>query len=866
MITLKGYQRRGLDVLEAYLGDVADSRNPKGPFENRTGNTYFTVPDLPDIPYVCLRVPTGGGKTLMASHTVGIAARTYLGREQALCLWLVPSNTIRSQTLKALRTHGHPYREALEEYFDGRLRIMDMEEALYVQRSVLDGETVVIVSTLAAHRVGDTEIRKVYESSGALHHHFTGLSAQQTSLLLPGEGGVPGYSLANVFRLRNPVIIMDEAHRARTSLSFDTLARFRPSCIVEFTATPETDSDPSRGQFRSNVLYHVSVRELKDADMVKLPIRLRTHPEWKQVVADAVAMTNRLGDLARREHTATGEYLRPIALLQAQPTYRDRESVTVELVKKCLIDDCRVLEEEIAIQTGQIRDLEDEDLSSPACRIRFVITVEALREGWDCPFSYVLCTASNVQETAAVEQLLGRILRLPAARKKQIEELNCAYAYVVSPRFLEAAGQLEQGLVDGLGYETFEAGGAIQPQLETPSLFDTAPGRGILRFQVQNEPHLNTLPVGLQSSVTFDPGTSQVVLLTAIESKQLQPLRACLGSDSDRAALDSALLSLEPRDPFRIPLLGLKNRQGQLELFESDTVVQVPWNPASGDSTLNESHFSQREPGVEAGEIDATSTGQVRHHQYQTPQEIQSILVEEQENRWPIETLANWLTRQRHRPNLIPTQAGLYCAKVLQSLIDNRGFAREVLIRRRFSLARAVHRRLDELQSQHDRQAWQMLLDGCDYGRAEIDPQTLFLTVQEAHYQPDRLYQGRWQPNKHYFPRLIGHLNDEELACAQHLDNHAGVKYWLRNLVRDPRAFRLPTSTDYFYPDLICLLADNRVLAVEYKGRQYEDSRDTREKELVGKLWADRSNGKCLFLMVVGQDFSGVDELLARPR
>ena len=183
---------------------------------------------------------------LMACHALGIAANKLLHNERVVCLWLVPTNTIREQTLTALRDRKHPYRQALASRFAGPVTVLDLTEALYVQAGTMAGETCVIVSTLAALRVEETEGRKVYETNGALQHHFTGLTAEQDAVLERNDDGTRACSLANVLRLHAPIVIMDEAHNARTPLSFDTLARFRPSCIIEFTATPETTHDPAK--------------------------------------------------------------------------------------------------------------------------------------------------------------------------------------------------------------------------------------------------------------------------------------------------------------------------------------------------------------------------------------------------------------------------------------------------------------------------------------------------------------------------------------------------------------------------------------------------------------------------------------------
>ncbi len=138
MLELKEYQKRSLESLEAYLCRVV-TMGADTAFYDLTKRPYRAVPKLPGLPYICLRIPTGGGKTLMACDAVGIAAKEFLQADRAVCLWLVPSNTIRDQTLAALRNRKHPYRQMLDARFNGQVTIMDMSEALYVQRGTLAG-------------------------------------------------------------------------------------------------------------------------------------------------------------------------------------------------------------------------------------------------------------------------------------------------------------------------------------------------------------------------------------------------------------------------------------------------------------------------------------------------------------------------------------------------------------------------------------------------------------------------------------------------------------------------------------------------------------------------------------------------------
>jgi type III restriction enzyme len=161
MLELRRYQERSLDTLANYLKRSVEI-GVDNAFREATGRNHIFPPGLENRPYVCLRIPTGGGKTLMASHSIGIAAREFLQVERAVCLWLVPSNIIREQTLAALKDREHPYRQVLDARFDGNVRVLNLDEALSLKPAALSGETVVIVSTLAAPRIGDVETRKIY--------------------------------------------------------------------------------------------------------------------------------------------------------------------------------------------------------------------------------------------------------------------------------------------------------------------------------------------------------------------------------------------------------------------------------------------------------------------------------------------------------------------------------------------------------------------------------------------------------------------------------------------------------------------------------------------------------------------------------
>jgi type III restriction enzyme len=869
MLELRTYQKLSLDALESYLR-LAEEHGAKMAFLHQTQRPYRAVPQLPGLPYVCLRIPTGGGKTLMACHALGIAAKEFLQAEQSVCLWLVPSNAIREQTLAALRDRRHPYRQAVEEKCDGPVTVMDLSEALYVTRGTLTGETCIIVATLAAIRVDDTEGRKVYESAGALMDHFSGLSAAlETQLERNGDGVIPK-SLCNVLRLHRPIVIMDEAHNARTQLSFDTLARFNPSCIIEFTATPETTYKPEQGKFASNILHHVSAAQLKAEDMVKLPIKLETRSEWKEVLGEAVKTQRILEAVAVEEEKQTGEYIRPIVLLQAQPKNQTKDTLTVEVVRQSLFDDFKIPEDQIAVATGQIREIDGVDLFARDCPIRFIITVAAIKEGWDCSFAYVLCSVAEIGSARAVEQILGRVLRLPHAKRKQHAELNCAYALAASPRFIAVAQSLKDALVEN-GFERMEADAFVSGDEAQSTFFEA----GTLFFEadqiVPEKPDLTHLPTELRDRVTFDPKTSTLSITKALTEQDKAALEQCFTTPEAKEVVNTLYRAshgqpvkteakLDERGPFRVPMLAIRV-DGQLELFDESYFLDTAWRLSECEAGLTESEFSSDYISSSTGEIDVTDQGKVEvHFVDQIHRQLRLLGIEPG---WDVAGLTNWLDRQIPHTDVVRTESTLFIHRILTGLLESRSLTIDQVAGQKFRLRTAIASKIDHHRRVAAVQAYQRALFSADAEEIEVSPEVCF-DYSEDRYSPNWYYDGAYKFRKHFFP-LVGELkgDGEEYECAVFLDQLDAVKYWVRNLERRAdSSFWLQTSTDKFYPDFVALLNDGRILVVESKGEDRWSNDDSKEKRAVGDLWADRSKGQCLFVMPKGPNWAAIADAI----
>ncbi len=427
---LKRYQKTTLETLEKFLKELLKA-GLKYAFMGITEKPYYTDA-FADIPFICIKIPTGGGKTLVACHAtekiMDIALQYKMDR--GIVMWFVPSEAIKSQTLRKFKDRKDSHRHTLDEAFENGVKVFSNEEALNIRKEDINDNLCIIISSLEAFRKEKTLQKKykVYQENGALLNHFENLH-DDNNLEKDDEGTVIN-SLANVVRISSPLIVIDEGHKTTTRLSIDFIKDLNPSFIIEYTATPRSES---------NILIEVHASELKKEQMVKIPIVIESAAQWQNTVERGIEKRIELEKGAKK---IKGEYIRPIALLQAQP--RD-ENITVEKLKEFLLDR-KILAEEIAIKTSDKNDLDGVDLFSRSCKIRYIITVNALAEGWDCSFAYVLISVANLGSRIAVEQIIGRIIRMPNAKRKTDEDFNRSYVFASAQNFNEAANQIISGL------------------------------------------------------------------------------------------------------------------------------------------------------------------------------------------------------------------------------------------------------------------------------------------------------------------------------------------------------------------------------------------------------------------------------------
>ncbi len=443
---LKPYQQHVINDLALFLENIQEikdtkdafynfwSKHPRTPLFPYSGTAIEPYKNnVPRVPHICVKVPTAGGKTFIACNAIKTIFDFFNYDRPKAVVWLVPSITILDQTIKNLKDPSHPYRQKINSHFGNKVEVFD--KATLLQGSGFNATTIkeqlnVLVFSFDSLRAKNKEDRKVFQENGNLQS-FENLLGRDTDI-----------TLGSIIKYLNPLVVVDESHNAESDLSVDMLKEINPCFILDLTATPRKNS---------NIISFIDALELKKENMVKLPVIVYNHQDKTEVINSSLQLQKRLELQAIEEEKKGGKYIRPIVLFQAQPKNgkdflnEEEEKSNVQKLKEKLIE-LKIPADQIKIKTANINEIKGIDLMSKACEVRFIITINALKEGWDCPFAYILASLADKSSAVDVEQILGRVLRQPYVMKHNFPLLNLSYVLTASSKFLDTLDNIVKGL------------------------------------------------------------------------------------------------------------------------------------------------------------------------------------------------------------------------------------------------------------------------------------------------------------------------------------------------------------------------------------------------------------------------------------
>ena len=794
------------------------------------------------VPDVCFKVPTGGGKTFIAANAIKTIYDAVPRATAKAVVWLVPSDAILTQTYAALSDPHHSYRQKIDVDFGGAVEVYSKAQLLNGQNfnpTTVTEQLSIFVLSYDSFRTSKKEGRKAFQENGNLAT-FPKLM-QDKSMLLPDTDET---ALIQVIRSLNPVVIVDESHHATSDLSVEMLKNFNPCFVLDLTATPKNNS---------NIISFVDATQLKKANMVKLPVIVYNRKSQDDVYADAISIRRKLEIQAQNEQKTTGRYVRPIVLFQAQPRVGS-ESTTYDKIKATLIE-AGIPKEEIAIKTGDKDELKNVNLLSPDCPVRYIITVNALKEGWDCPFAYVLATVANRTSSVDVEQILGRVLRLPYTQKNGSNVLNISYVITSSADFGKTLGRVVSGLNNaGFSNKDYRAKD-IEPEHENET--EKTPDPVQLTIPPEEEPEIpevNTsdlrqrievvmrqeesnptetieadelLSVALAQNEEYEEKVNQAVE-TAIDlaptevrdkmnsfrmndafAEEASALRfpqfmmeigPSFFSDNEYIPLKTEHLeegfSLKDKD-VRIDFTTVDAEMARVDTDDSADAAPKVWQIKGTDSTYYKEWFNAQPSNVRLAHCKALIKGRISKLNCVNDKELQD-----------------------------------YIDRVVETMTEDQLSDMEQSI---YPYIVKVEKKVKDLLAEHRSNIFDLWLEQgkiickSNYALSPVISPTNFFSTY-----PKSLYSSEEDVNE-YERKMVWELSS--------LDN---IKWWHRNISR--LGFQI-NGAIHAYPDIIAMTTSGKILMIETKG-DHLDNDESKAKAKIGHQWDSLAGPMYRYFMV----------------
>lgn len=838
---LKSYQQQVINDLILYLEEIQIERNPalafyefwtqhpRTPLQPFPGSAIEPYKDnIPQVPHVCIKVPTAGGKTFIACNAIKSIFDAFNYTRDKAVIWLVPSITILEQTLKNLEDSTHPYRQKINSQFGHKVAIYDKQSLLdggSFNATSVSGQLNIFILSFDSLRARNKDDRKVYQENGNLQS-FKNLIGDKEDI-----------SLIKVIQALNPVVIVDESHNAESDLSVEMLRNLNPSFILDLTATPRKNS---------NIISFVDALELKKEHMVKLPVIVYNHTDKTEVITSALQLRRKLEIQAEEETKRGGKYIRPIVLFQAQPKNAS-DNTTFEKLKEKLIE-LKIPSDQIKIKTANLNELKGIDLTSKDCPVRYIITVNALKEGWDCPFAYILASLADKSSSVDVEQILGRVLRQPYVTKHESSLLNLCYVLTASSRFLDTLDNIVKGLNRaGFSSKDFKIPELIaqeingQKEINSPApnteidfnndaTHDIDINRILAMEAIDNENSVSVIEkTALEQVRTFENG------LKRSEENNLTFLPSEIQAMVKTFRLKEAF-SKQARE-IRLPQFFIRKPAG--EIFSSEEQILNKEDLLEGfqlsksDSNITFDNISSQLYRVDLDETKGDHT----------PSFVKIDGLRK-------DNLLNYILDPVHRPsrvknytarllnligNMSPISEGemkKYIAKILEDFTDEQY---NDLANHEYSYSNRIGDKINSLTEKYAEGKFRELLV------------TEKIFIKPSYSFPEEIIPGN--TSKDIVNSLYekeSQMNPFEERFINEIANLPNILFWTKNVER--KHFRLNGFVNH-YPDFIIQTKKGKTLVVETKGDDRDNS-NSEAKIRLGAAWEKYAGSQFRYFMV----------------
>lgn len=863
---LKPYQQDVIQDLEKYLSYLQTHNSPAKAFNqlwtDRVGeyNPLTKVgmrpykDNIPNAVHIAIKVPTAGGKTFIACNALYSFNKYFNQGNAKAVVWLVPWSNLLQQTYNNLNNPTHPYREKINSLFGHKVEVYQKDQLLqganFNPTSVTE-QLNIFVLNFSSLRIDKAkkEDRKIFQENGALEA-FRDIIINKDLVLEDTDET----ALINVIRSLNPIVIVDESHNAESDLSVEMLKNLNPSMVLDLTATPKENS---------NIISFVSALKLKQENMVKLPVVVYNHHKKEEVINSALHLQRQLELLAKEEETTTGKYIRPIILFQAQSNIKGKDNTTFQKIKEQLVK-LRIPEEQIKIKVSGIDELKGVNLMDRNCPVRYIITVNALKEGWDCPNAYILASLADKSSPVEVEQILGRVLRQPYVTKHNSPLLNMSFVLTASARFNDTLDNIVKGLQDaGFSKDDYYAEELPEPKLTNEEILqqDLFENPVVTEVKSDDDFNINAIDFNPDEEVTLESYTNNITVIghitekAVLESKLFEEKVSNIEID-DNTSFFTEVMKQTPKRYFIdkqfqsivssiiLPQFFLKVAKDELhgnilfeELTEYETLLSKNsllkgFNLLECDTKIN---FDEISADIYAVDYDNSKGTATANKVTQRAKNIlvDTILSKPKENQ--IKDVSKFIVSKLGDMTPISEQdLKRYVGRVFESLSNDQ--IRDI-ITNEFIYIQKIKNKITDLSSDYSKQQFNILLDSNDaYVKGNFVFSESINPINPSTPIGKSLYEREDTMN----------IYEQEMIMT--IASMENVEFWHRNLTRG-RGFYINGYYRDHYPDFILYTKKGNIVLIETKG-DHLDNDDSKDKNKLGKIWAEKSGENYKYFMV----------------
>lgn len=848
---LKPYQQKVIDNIEEYFEYLQNYKHIHTAYNNYWEDKIGTYNPLngtgmkpyqdnvPDAVHLCVKVPTAGGKTFIACNALKTIFSSLPSSKSKMVVWLVPWSNLLQQTVNNLSNPAHPYRQKLNALFNSRVGVYEKKDLLQGSNfnpTIVTEQLSICVLSFSSIRARKKEDRKIFEQNSQLAQFAQ--MGNDNSHILPDTDET---ALINVLRSLNPVVVVDESHNAESDLSTDMLQNLNPSVILDLTATPKE---------KSNIVSYVNALALKKESMVKLPVIVYNHQDRNEVITNALHLQRKLELLAKEEEKEFGKSIRPIVLFQAQPKTND-DNITFKHLKEKLLA-LKIPESHIKIKTAEIDELKGIDLMSKDCEVRYIITVNALKEGWDCPFAYILASLADKSSAVDVEQILGRVLRQPYVMKHKNFQLNLSYVLTASAKFNDTLQNIVNGLQNA-GFSKNDYRSADKMPEETKPK-ETAAIEALLFPERNEQEDIDVSKIDFDVNNVSLPKTTTVI--ESIETlaqqtsdsfdKQIQELDVnnnFFNEISDKVKTYKMLAKADPiAKAISLPQFFVKAPKsdmffdGMENILLNQEALLKGFKLSTKDADINFESIKSELYKVDIEEVrDGDYTPKILQIQDNILKEplVEYILAKPKTEQ--VKDIAN--TMVSLIGNMYPIadqEIRKYVERVIEEM--NAEELQDFLVRKE-TYSRKLKTKISQLADEYAEKKFEEMLAAEQIITA---PNFKF----SSSIIPGRL--GNDIANSLY--EREGEMNGFETTVITEIASLPNIAFWHRNLGKG-KGFAINGFKSNHYPDFIVVTNAGKIIVLETKGDDRDNS-DSAAKNRLGMQWAKEAGKEFKYFMV----------------